>query len=211
MVNTEQPGGIIKPIAGEIRGDARTSQAAWLKAMLYWQHADPFSMDRLLKLSASKANGEKIILDQALQYFYAHEAWLPAAKLMLEPDLNKMRETDLLNDARAHQVIFMAGEDQLSDEFFIQNAGNPLLKVGFTRFLLKNGNLSQVSSELDRLSQEPDFVIKFPEYKLVKAEYLIKNGTKPEARDIIEPMMDDPNLPEWVRLFARQIYPSARY
>ena len=211
IVNTEQPGGIIKPIAGEIHGDARTSQAAWLKAMLYWQHADPVSMDRLLNLATIKSNGEKLILDQALQYFYAHEAWLPAAKLMLEPNLNKPGETDLLNDARAHQVIFMAGADQLSDEFFIQNAGNPLFKVGFTRFLLTNGNLSQVSSELDRLLQEPDFEIEFPEYKLVKAEFLIKNGSKPEARDIIEPMMDDPNLPEWVRLFARQIYPSARY
>ena len=210
-LSTEPPGGIIEPIIGEAPGDSRAAQTAWLKAMLYWQHEDSVSMDRLLSAATISAKSESQILDKALQYFYAHEAWLPTAKLMLVINQTHEGGTNLMEDSRAHQAIFMAGEDLLSNEFFIQNSNNPLFSIGSIRYQLKFGDISRVGTELDRLSQEPDIDTIYPELRLVKAEYFIKNGTKPDARNIIEPMMDDPNLPEWVRLFARQIYPSTRY
>jgi serine/threonine protein kinase len=211
ILSTEPPGGIIEPITGDAPGDARAAQTAWLKAMLYWQHDDYISMDRLLNAASISANSESQILDKALQYFYAHEAWLPTAKLMLAINQTSEGGTNLMEDSQAHQAIFMAGDDQLSNEFFIQNSNNPLFSIGSIRYQLKFGDINRVGAELDRLSQETDIDTIYPELRLVKAEYFIKNGTKPDARNIIEPMMDDPNLPEWVRLFARQIYPLTRY
>jgi serine/threonine protein kinase len=207
--STEPPGAVIEPITGSVPGDARAAQAAWIKAMLYWQHNDPVSMQNLLSDSMNYANMDQQILEQAEQYFYAHDAWLPVAFLMWRA--GQVSGTDLTGDSRMHEVIFKAGEDQNAGEFLEQNSGESLFRIGSARYELKFGDLTRAGDEIERLQQDANIAVNFQEFNLLKAEYLLKNGSKSEARIIIEPMLDDPALPDWVRAIAKQIYPFTRY
>ncbi len=207
--STEPPGAVIEPVIGPVPGDARAAQAAWLKAMLYWQHNDPVSMQQLLTASVDYANYDSEILDQAEQYFYAHDAWLPAAFLMWRASQEDGGK--LSGNPRMHEVLFRAGEDQNAGEFLVKNSGEPLFRIGTTRYELKFGDSQRTGYELERIGQDSDIQTNFPEFNLLKAEYLIKIGSKSEARNIVEPMLDDPALPDWVRAIAKQIYPFTRY
>lgn len=213
IASTAPPSVVIEPTLNLEPGDARAAESAWTKAMLYWQHNDPDSSRRMVNAIVLYANGDSSILGQAQQYFYAHDAWLPAAMLMTS--LAQSSGNDLLSDPKAHQIVFMTSGDASAGDFIIQNAENPLFTVASPRYKLKFGGQSDQNSaglKIEQLFGSKNIQTSFPEISLLKAEYLVKTGAKTDARKIIEPMMDDPNLPDWVRLFAKdQIYPSTRY
>jgi serine/threonine protein kinase len=208
-VATEPPREAVVPIATSGAGDSRAAQAAWLKAMLYWQHDDPDSMQALLLQSMEYAKMDPAILGQAEQFFYAYDAWLPTAFLISRT--NQISGGNPADNPRMHEVLFKAADDINAYEFLAQNSNEPLFRVGAARSELKFGDPERTKRELEQISQDPSILANFPEFNLLKAEYLLKVGSKVEARTVIEPMLEDPALPDWVRALAKQIYPFTRY
>jgi serine/threonine protein kinase len=206
---TESPEAVVAAITLEAPGDARKAQAAWVKAMLYWQHDDPASMQALLNDSMVFAKMDAEILDPAVNYFYAHDAWLPAAYILWKTA--QAGGLDLTGNSRFHELLFRVGEDQNAGNFLVENSGEPLFRIGTTRYELKFGDVQRAGDEIKSLRQDAQILEKFPEFNLLHAEYLLKIKSKADARNIIEPMLDDPAFPDWVRLIAKQIYPFTRY
>ena len=208
-VSTEPPGGVIATLPSSVPGDARAAHTAWLKAMLYWQHDDPDSMTRLLESAIVFANQDEKILEEAGQYFYAHEAWLPAA--FLAWNATPEAAAELINNPRAHELFFMTGGDKTAGDFLTQNAAQAIFAVGAIRYELKFGDPNSAKEKLEALAQQESIFTTFPEMNLLWAEYLLKIGSKTEARAIIDPMIDNPSLPDWVRNYAKVLQPFARY
>ncbi len=206
---TKPPVEVVVPIATGEAGDARAAQAAWLKAMLYWQHDDPVSMQALLSESMNHARMDPGILRQAEQYFYAHDAWLPTAFLIWKTNL--VTGGDPAENLHFREVVFKAGEDRNAGEFLAQNSADPFFRIGAARHELNFGDPNRAGDTLKQIGQDPSIQADFPEFKLAMAEYLVKSGSKTDARIIIEPMLEDPALPDWVRALAKQIYPFTRY
>ena len=206
---TEEPGVAIFPIATNEAGDSRAAQAAWLKAMLYWQHDDPDSMQALLVQSMDYAKMDPAILGSAEQYFFTYDAWLPTAFLIWRT--NQISGENPADNPRMHEVLFKAADDKNASEFLSQNSSDPLFRVAAARTELKFGDPERTRRELEQIGLDPAITTNFPEFNLLKAEYLLKVGSKVEARVVIEPMLEDPALPDWVRTLAKQIYPFTRY
>jgi serine/threonine protein kinase len=212
VVNTSAPVIVPTPFPTLSQGDPKAAEVDWIKAMLYWQHTEhsnPAAIQTLITSAVVNANQEKAILDRGQQYYYAKKAWLPAAMFLIISHASDLK--NLLADPRAHEIIFKASDDPNAKDFFNQYSGNLLLPVGSVRYDLNFVDPARAGAELEQLSQDANIVNNFPELNLVKAEYLINIGSKSDARKILEPMTADPNLPDWVRTFAEQTLPSAKY
>ena len=69
------------------------------------------------------------------------------------------------------------------------------------RHELYNGNIAEAEKSLDTANRSAEFL---PEVYLLRAEIAIENGNTQEAVKIFEGLINDTNLPSWLRAMAEE-------
>jgi serine/threonine protein kinase len=202
---------ILEETAIPVTENISAANATLISALLYWQHGDIATSENELQIMVSHAGSDVEFYNHALQYLFVEEAWLPAAMIYYNPNRSQLEGNNLNDLPRVHETLFNAGKDILSSNFLNTHAGDPMFSVALARYTVQFGDLEKAGMAVDALLADPQFISNYPEIKLVQAEYLIKNKNKLEARRILEAMIDDAVLTEWIRSEAKELLPYARY
>ena len=211
QATTAAPITVAQPTAATAMENLSAANATMLSALLYWQHGDIATSELELKKMVSYAGEDVEFYIRTLQYLFVEEAWLPAAMIYYDPDRPQL-ETNNLNDLpRVHETLYKSGADILASNFLNTHAGDPMFSVALARYTVQYGDLAKAGLAIDALMTDPQFISSYPEIKLVQAEYLIKNKEKPAARKVLEGLIEDPTLTEWIHTVAKDLLPYARY
>lgn len=211
QATTAAPITVAQPTAATAMENLSAANATMLSALLYWQHGDIATSELELKKMVSHAGEDVEFYNRTLQYLFVEEAWLPAAMIYYDPDRPQL-ETNNLNDLpRVHETLYKSGADILASNFLNTHAGDPMFSVALARYTVQYGDLAKAGLAIDALMTDPQFISSYPEIQLVQAEYLIKNKEKPAARKVLEGMIEDPTLTEWIHTVAKELLPYARY
>lgn len=208
---TAAPITVTQPTDAPVTINLSAANATMLSALLFWQHGDIATSELELKKMVSHAGEDVEFYNRTLQYLFVEEAWLPAAMIYYDPDRPQL-ETNNLNDLpRVHETLYKSGADILSSNFLNSHAGDPMFSVALARYTVLYGDLAKAGLAIDALMTDPQFVKSYPEIRLVQAEYLIKNKEKPDARKVLEELIADPTLTDWINAVAKELLPYARY
>lgn len=211
QATTAAPITVAQPTAATAMENLSAANATMLSALLYWQHGDIATSELELKKMVSHVGEDVEFYNRTLQYLFVEEAWLPAAMIYYDPDRPQL-ETNNLNDLpRVHETLYKSGADILASNFLNTHAGDPMFSVALARYTVQYGDLAKAGLAIDALMTDPQFISSYPEIQLVQAEYLIKNKEKPAARKVLEGMIEDPTLTEWIHTVAKELLPYARY
>lgn len=202
---------VMEATAEPVTANLSAANATLVSALLYWQHGDIFTSEQLLKSMVTQAGDNVEFYNHALQYLFVEEAWLPAAMIYYDPVRPKLGENNLSNLPRVHETLYKSGADLLASNFLNAHAGDPMFSVALARYSVQFGDLEKAGLAIDALMTDPQFVSNFPEIKLAQSEYLIKTKNKLQARRILESLIDDSSLTEWIRTVATELLPYARY
>jgi tetratricopeptide (TPR) repeat protein len=129
----------------------------------------------------------------------AARAYIEAVKLTADP-----LPTELVE--RLAEAMYLAAKDASAnkagfDEESVKRADPQILDIARARYLLYQGNIEGADQALEVILASEKVR---PEAKLLQAEILYAQDEKDEARQKLEALKQDPNLPLWVRLFTEK-------
>ncbi len=173
-------------------------------SLAYWDADQPRRAYETLAKGAELAGQDQAFFVTAGGEFAQREAWIPAAGMyqravLAQPGGNAPQE--LLDSY--HEAVYKAAasEDLPLHLTFdsIARGDKPLAFIAEGRFTLHRGDNAKARDFLERArGLKPTM----SEVFLLDAEISIKEGRKPEARQLLEQLLANPDTPEWVRLLA---------
>jgi predicted Ser/Thr protein kinase len=137
------------------------------------------------------------------------QAYLPAAIFYLQvfrydPSILKPEQA-----IRLREIIFQQAKNKDIGKLFTGDRDDPLYLIALSRYeVFFKTDLSQTKLRLAGIMNDQKTLRAYPEASLVMAELYIKLHDTDNARRILEPMVDNTNLPGWVRDEARALLSS---
>jgi predicted Ser/Thr protein kinase len=137
------------------------------------------------------------------------QAYLPAAIFYLQvfrydPSILKPEQA-----IRLREIIFQQAKNKDIGKLFTGDRDDPLYLIALSRYeVFFKTDLSQTKLRLAGIMNDQKTLRAYPEASLVMAELYIKLHDTDNARRILEPMVDNTNLPGWVRDEARALLNS---
>lgn len=137
------------------------------------------------------------------------QAYLPAAIFYLQvfrydPSILKPEQA-----IRLREIIFQQAKNKDIGKLFTGDRDDPLYLIALSRYeVFFKTDLSQTKPRLAGIMNDQKTLRAYPEASLVMAELYIKLHDTDNARRILEPMVDNTNLPGWVRDEARALLSS---
>ena len=177
-------------------------------ALAFWDAGMQRPAYETLNRAADLAGDDRGFLAEAGNQFHMRQAWIASATMYLRfiksagqggevPD-------EILNNF--HEAVYMAAPQPELDLTFplvedIMNVDKFIGLVAQSRFAYYTGRLEE-GREL--LNQVKRFKPGFPEASLLEAEYAMAEKRFEEAKLILQPLVADPDTPEWIRVMAEE-------
>jgi predicted Ser/Thr protein kinase len=137
------------------------------------------------------------------------QAYLPAAVFYLQvfrydPSILKPEQA-----IRLRQIIFQQANNQQLGKLFGGTRDDPLYLIVLSRYeVFTDKDLGEAKRRMGQLLNDAKIVKAYPEASIVMAELYIKLHDTDNARRLLTPMVDNTNLPGWVRDEARSLLGS---
>jgi FimV-like protein len=134
------------------------------------------------------------------------QAYLPAAVFYLQvfrydPSILKPEQA-----IRMRQIIFQEAKNKDIGKLFQGTREDPLYLIVLSRYEAFNKtDLGEAKRRMGELTGDPKIVKAYPEVNVVMAEIYIKINDPASARRILTGMVDNADLPAWVRDEARAL------
>jgi serine/threonine protein kinase len=196
-----------KPV---VLDDKKSAQTILERSVQAWKNGN---MDAVYKNMNElyRLNLDTDYHKQALDFMSGKEAWLVAAiyiNIQIPKEiLNSAGNTPVNKDMvdRVHEIYYKAAGDKLSDDFFTKNKNNALTVVAQMRYQFLYGNTSDAQKSLDNFMGAPVKLKRFPEARLLQAENQINAQDNNSAKDILNTLLKEQKLPDWVIAYAGQL------
>lgn len=172
-------------------------------ALAYWDAHQPLRAYDSLKTAADLANQDPTFFVTAGAEFTRREAWVPAASMYQRAITfsGEAASTDLINSY--HEAVYKA---VASKELPLQLPFDAIAKVDEAMALIAQGRFAlhqrDTAQAREFLEQARHLKPMLAEVLLLDAEIAIKEGRIPEARQLLEQLLANPDTPEWVRAMA---------
>lgn len=146
---------------------------------------------------------------QAADQMIAQQAYLPAVVYYLQvfridPMLLKPDQS-----IRIRQIIYKEAKNPNLGGLFQEAREDPLYQIVLSRYEVYNkSDLAGAKDRIGRLIGDPKTLRAYPEADLVMSEIYIKLKDVTNARRILNVMLDNQNLADWVRAEARTLLSS---
>lgn len=173
-------------------------------SLAFWDAGQPRRAYEALGKGAELAGQDQAFFVTAAGEFARREAWIPAADMYqraIAIQSGADGSGELLDSY--HEAVYQAAASEelpLHLTFdAIAQIDRPLAFIAEGRFILHRGDNARAREFLERArGLEPTM----PEVFLLDAEISIKEGRRPEARQLLEQLLANPDTPEWVRVLA---------
>ncbi|RJP48956.1 MAG: hypothetical protein C4583_13635 [Anaerolineaceae bacterium] len=173
-------------------------------SLAYWDAGQPRRAYEVIGMGAELAGQDQAFFVTAGGEFAKREAWIPAAGMYQRAVLAQPAGSappELLDSYHEAAYKAAASEDlplQLTFDS-IARVDEPLAYIAEGRFSLHRGDNARAREFLERARGLKSTM---PEVFLLDAEISIKEDRKPEARQLLEQLLANPDTPEWVRVLA---------
>ena len=137
------------------------------------------------------------------------QVYLPAAVFYLQvfrydPSILKPEQA-----IRMRQIIFQEAKNKDIGKLFQGAREDPLYLIVLSRYeVFTDKDLGEAKRRMGELTGDPKIIKAYPEANLVMAEIYIKINDPAAARRILNTMVDNADLPAWVREEARTLLNS---
>lgn len=173
-------------------------------SLAYWDAAQPRRAYETLNRAADLAGRDRDFFIAAGREFVRREAWIAAAGMYQRAILSQPEgETPDELLTAYHEAVYKASASEDIQLYLpfesIANVDQPLAFIAEGRFHLHRGDNARAREFLERARRlKPSL----PEVTLLDAEIYLKEGRKPEARQLLNNLMSSLNTPEWIRALA---------
>ena len=177
-------------------------------ALAFWDAGMQRPAYETLNRAADLAGDDRGFLAEAGNQFHMRQAWIASATMYLRfiesVGYSGGVPEEILNNF--HEAVYMAAPQPELDLTFplvedIMNVDKFIGLVAQSRFAYYTGRLEE-GREL--LNQVKRFKPGFPEASLLEAEYAMAEKRFEEAKLILQPLVADPDTPEWIRVMAEE-------
>jgi len=203
---TALPGGD-EPTADVSQGggsDEDVAQDSIEAAVVAWRANDMAAAGTALEQARQQIGTDTDLYRRMMGELIDEDAWLLAA--MFLPDLT--RQPTALGPQQVmsvHQILYMAARDPQAGPYFDKARPQPLAAVAEQRFQYYYGDQKQAIQRLDKILKDQALVKRFPEARLLDAEIAFANKENNRAAKILDNLLADKNIPEWVRDLAGEL------
>ena len=173
-------------------------------SLAYWDAGQPRRAYEALSKGAELAGRDQDYFLKAADEFAKREAWVAAASMYQRSILSQSGgETPeaLLNSY--HEAVYRASASEELPLYLpfdsIAKVDQPIAFIAEGRYNLHRGDNALAREFLERARRSKPAM---PEVTLLDAEIYIKEGRKPEARQLLNTLMASLDTPEWIRAFA---------
>ena len=175
-------------------------------SLAYWDAGQPRRAYEILGKGAVLAGRDQGYFMKAADEFAKREAWVASAgmyqrAILSQPGgeipeelLNSYHEAVYSASANADLPLYLAFDS-------IAQVDQPIAFIAEGRYNLHRGDNALAREFLERARRSKPAM---PEVTLLDAEIYIKEGKKPEARQLLNTLMASLDTPEWIRAFADQ-------
>jgi predicted Zn-dependent protease len=175
-------------------------------ALAFWDAGMQHPAYETLNHAADLAGGDRGFLIEAGNQFHMREAWIASAAMYLRFIKSAGTRGEVPNEIlnNFHEAVYMAAPQPELDVTYplveeIMKVDQPIGLVAQSRFAYHNGRVDEARALLDQAKRlKPGS----PETSLLEAEYAMAEKRFEEAKLILEPLVADPNVPEWIRVMA---------
>jgi hypothetical protein len=175
-------------------------------ALAYWDAGMQRPAYESLNHAADLAGGDRGFLIEAGNQFHMRQAWIASAAMYLRFIKSAGTRGEVPNEIlnNFHEAVYMAAPQPELDVTYplveeIMKVDQPIGLVAQSRFAYHNGRLDEGWALLDQAKRlKPGS----PETSLLEAEYAMAEKRFEEVKLILEPLVADPNVPEWIRVMA---------
>lgn len=182
----------------EIEPNLAQAREAMESAVLAWENGD-------IDTAARELEHMYVVKDikfyqDALWHFNQNDAWLLSAMMIFSEEVRPLLgwKTEEQLD-KIHEVLYMAAGDPLAKDFINQHADKPLFPVAVIRYdLLYGDDPEQARRSLADILNDPTQLKQFPEARLLEVELVIQLNNSMLANELLDELLQDENLPEWV-------------
>jgi tRNA A-37 threonylcarbamoyl transferase component Bud32 len=169
---------------------------------------DKDALDQV-KLAADLGAQDKIFLTNTALLLQQRQAWLASAYMYVKAaELYQQQGEPMpghLIDGM-HQSVYFGFEYQTAPDMLefqtIGRVDEALMILAQARYAFFHRDPDQVKSLLADLEKMKPGM---PETKMLKAELAHKSGSDPEARSALKDLINDPTVPEWIRVHAGEL------
>jgi serine/threonine protein kinase/Tfp pilus assembly protein PilF len=173
-------------------------------SLAYWDADQPRpAYETLLKAANLAGQDQAFFLDAARQ-LVERVAWI-AASAMYFRAINSQPGGKISADLETsfHEAVYKASASADLETYLpfdkIASVDQPIALLAESRFSLYRGEYAQARQLLERARRlKPNM----PEVTLLEAEIFIKEGKKPEARQLLNGLIASLDTPEWIRALA---------
>ncbi|MBN1148087.1 MAG: protein kinase [Anaerolineales bacterium] len=182
-------------------------------AVAYWDQNMPDEAEAAYRAALERAGDNPEFYLRAGDIMLSRQVWpeaarmyLEAARLVKEPLPKELQE-------RLRQALYLAAGDPESEDLLAKLPGSRIspdfIIILQARQVLKKGQIARAKVMAQRLAERPTDL---QEIQLLEAEILITEGQDELARDKLNGLVNDPEVPQWIREVAdyilREIIPG---
>ena len=193
----------------DVNANPNDPQAHFNLAMAYSNAGMPVFAMREMNKSVDMGADNKEFLSKSANELIKSEYWLPASMMFLRlGQLVGMEGLDASQQDLFHEAVYKAaaGREYLFPDIIplkdLEKVDGTLALIAQARYFSKQGDPDHARQALNVLQKiDPNL----PELKLMTAESLILQKKAEEARRILRGLIDGADIPEWVKVEARQM------
>lgn len=177
-------------------------------ALTFWDAGMQRPAYETLNRAAELAGGDRDFLIEAGNQFHMRQAWIASAAMYLRFIKSAGPRGEVPGEIfnNFHEAVYMAAPQPELDVTYplveeIMKVDQPIGLVAQSRFAYYNGRLDEGHALLNEVkSLKPGLL----EASLLEAEYAVNEKRFEEARLILEPLVADPDVPEWIKVMATE-------
>jgi serine/threonine protein kinase len=204
MDSTPEPASTVQPfeqtitVYQQIQPDADLADELLDQSIAAWRRADMNAAREATLKMFFASRGDKGYFLRAFKTMQDEGAWVLIAQVLFVRDRANLLEMTEATTLYAHEVLYRAAEDPLAVELFTANAKQPIFQVARLRQKMVKGTAEDIKAELGKILNKPEVLKEFPEARLLEAEMFLKMGDRERAVNLLNAIMEDEAIPEWI-------------
>jgi len=204
QVNTATPYATASP-SPSATADLVAANTALNAALDAWANGDMPKAEKSLAVMRTAAGTDITFYQDAGKTLAAKGAWLLAAIMIIDPSNQRTPDMTIQQkNAQVHQLLFMAANDKLSQDYMNRNTPYSMFTIAVLRHQLYYGDMTKVKDQLVAVLSDPVQEKRFPEAHLLEAELAYELKEFPRAQLILQQLQNQTQLPQWVQNLALQ-------
>jgi serine/threonine protein kinase len=178
-------------------------------ALAFWDAGKQRPAYETLNHAAEMAGGNRDFLIKAGEQFHVRQAWIASAAMYLRFIKSAGPGEEIPDEIRTnfHEAVFMAAPQPELEVTYplieeILKVDQPIGLVAQSRHAYYNGKLDEGRAILNQVQRLKPGLF---EASLLEAEYAVIEERYEEANLILQPLVADLDVPEWIRIQAEEL------